>query len=101
MTSCYTFPHFTHNGRLTMQAITFSHLRTHASELKEALKRGEEVELTSHGQVIGIIKPSAKTTNKKERAEVLQAFFQLGEDISLEAGLERIKAGRKGRDLAI
>ena len=84
-----------------MRAITFSHLRTHASELKEALKRGEEVELTSHGQIIGVIKPRAKTTNKKERAEVLQAFFQLGEDISLEAELERIRAGRKGRDLAI
>lgn len=86
-----------------MQAITFSHLRTHSSELKEALKRGEEVELTSHGQVIGIIKPYSKATetNKQERSEALQAFFQLGEDTSLEAELERIKTGRKGRNCAL
>jgi antitoxin (DNA-binding transcriptional repressor) of toxin-antitoxin stability system len=84
-----------------MNTVTFSHLRTHASELKEALKRGEEVELTSHGQVIGIIKPCAKTTDKKERAAALQAFFQLGEDASLDAELERVKHGRKGRNCAI
>lgn len=86
-----------------MQAITFSHLRTHSSELKEALKRGEEVELTSHGQVIGIIKPYAKTTETKsqERSDALQAFFKMGEDTSLEAEFERIKAGRKGRDFAL
>ncbi|QIB65502.1 type II toxin-antitoxin system Phd/YefM family antitoxin [Kineobactrum salinum] len=84
-----------------MQAITFSHLRTHARELKEALKRGEEVELTSHGQVIGIIKPSNRKTDKNERAQALKAFFQLGEDISLDAELERIKSGRKGRSHAV
>lgn len=84
-----------------MQAITFSHLRTHASELKEALKRGEEVELTSHGQVIAVIKPCVKATDKAERNKALQAFFELGEDISLEAELARIKTGRKGRRDAV
>jgi antitoxin (DNA-binding transcriptional repressor) of toxin-antitoxin stability system len=84
-----------------MQAITFSHLRTHSSELKEALKRGEEVELTSHGQIIGIIKPCAKTTDKQGRTAALQAFFQLGEETSLDAELERIKIGRKGRSRAL
>lgn len=85
-----------------MQAITFSHLRTHSSELKEALKRGEEIQLTSHGQIIGIIKPYSKTNEakKQERSAALQAFFQLGDDTSVEAELERIKTGRKGRDSA-
>lgn len=85
-----------------MQAITFSHLRTHSSELKEALKRGEEIQLTSHGQIIGIIKPYSKPTKtkKQERAAALQAFFQLGDETSVEAELERVKKGRKGRDSA-
>lgn len=84
-----------------MQTITFSNLRTQSSELKEALKRGEEVELTSHGQVIGIIKPCGPNAGKQERSAALQAFFQLGEDTSLESELERVKMGRKGRSLAL
>lgn len=86
-----------------MQAITFSRLRTHSSELKEALKRGEEIQLTSHGQIIGIIKPYSKPTEakKQERSVALQAFFQLGDETSVEAELERIKTGRKGRGGAV
>lgn len=62
-----------------MQSITLSHLRTHANELKEALKRGEEIELTSHGQIIGIIKPYASKSEASDRDNALNAFFEAGE----------------------
>jgi antitoxin (DNA-binding transcriptional repressor) of toxin-antitoxin stability system len=85
----------------SMQAITLSHLRTHANELKEALKRGEEVELTSHGQVIGIIKPYAAKTDESDRERALHAFFEAGAATDLEQELERIRQGRQGRGHAV
>lgn len=84
-----------------MQNITFSQLRTHAAELKEALKRGEVVELTNHKEIVATIVPAVKKKGEKERQQALEAFFELGEGMELEAELERIKSGRKGRADAV
>ncbi len=80
-----------------MQTITFSQLRTCAAELKSALKRGEHVNLTSHGEVIATIEPLLKAPGNEEKKAALEAFFQLGEEVSLDDALARIQVGRKGR----
>lgn len=78
-----------------------SHLITHADELEEALKRGEEIELISDGQTIGVVKASSGRSDGTRRAEALHAFFQLGESYSLRPELKRLKQGRRGRNDAV
>ena len=58
------------------------------------MRRGEENELTSHGQVIGVVKPSVTDANKNKAVLVerlLQAFniriLELNENISVVARL--------------
>lgn len=81
-----------------MQTITFSELRTHAAQLKEALKRGETVELASHGQVIASIHPVKDVAVSSDHRKIaLEAFMDVFKDDESDKKLAQIREGRKGR----
>ncbi len=79
--------------------LTASQLQTQHKALIEALKRGETVEITYHGQILGVVHPKSvvSTENKQAAAE---AFFGMHKDMGIdnvEDGLRSVRKGRRNR----
>lgn len=80
--------------------ITVSQLQNQHSLLVDALKRGEVVELTYHGKILGVIQPKLHKT--KEQLDAMDAFFGMHADLAVEdveEELRRVRRGRRGSDV--
>ncbi len=75
--------------------ITVSQLQKQHSLLVDALKRGEVVELTYHGKVLGVIQPKAADVGSEVGA--MEAFFGMHADMGLLDVEEELRTVRKGR----
>lgn len=82
--------------------LTTSQLQTQHKSLVDALKRGEPVEITYHGHILGIVYPKAIATNQDNQTAAMDAFFGMHQDQStdtVEAELRDIRQGRRKRAL--
>jgi antitoxin (DNA-binding transcriptional repressor) of toxin-antitoxin stability system len=84
--------------------LTASQLQSKHKALIDALKRGEMVEITYHGQTLGIVHPASPAVNSKDQEAAMTEFFGMHRDVgidSVEAELRIIRKGRRGsmRDL--
>lgn len=80
--------------------ITASQLQTKHKALIDALKRGESVEITYHGQTLGIVHPAAPTVNSKEQEAAMNEFFGMHRDsgiANIESELRDIRKGRRSQ----
>ena len=79
--------------------LTATQLQTQHKALIEALKRGESVEITYHGQILGIVHPAAPSVNSEEQTAAMDDFFAMHSDQainSVERELRKIRKGRRG-----
>jgi antitoxin (DNA-binding transcriptional repressor) of toxin-antitoxin stability system len=84
--------------------LSASQLQSQHKALIDALKRGEVVEITYHGQTLGIVQPVRHSVNTKEQENAMASFFGMHRDLnidSVEDELRNIRQGRRGslRDL--
>lgn len=79
--------------------ITTTQLKIDHSILIDALKRGELVEITDHGQTLGIAKPAKKIFNSEEQLAAMDAFFGTHKDQGLDSVEEELRLVRQGRRL--
>lgn len=75
-----------------------SQLQSKHKVLIDALKRGETIEITYHGQVLGVVHPANPTINSKEQEATMNEFFEIHRDLGIadvEAELRNIRKGRQ------
>lgn len=80
---------------LIMQITTKQLLGDH-SILIDALKRGELVEITDHGQTLGIVQPTKKTSNSADQITAMEDFFGMHKDMPLHSVEEELRSVRQG-----
>ena len=76
--------------------LSLTNLRSGTHELRRAIERGEVVELTFHGKVIGQVNPAGMKNNELDE-RVLNAYFNRREGDDPYAAIEQLKQARKGR----
>ena len=76
--------------------LSLTNLRTGTHELRQAIERGEVVELTFHGKVIGHVNPVGMK-HKELDERVLNAYFNRRQGDDPYAAIEQLKHARKGR----
>lgn len=81
--------------------VTTAQLQTDQSLLIDALKRGELVEITDHGETLGIAKPAKKAFNSTEQLEAMDAFFGIHKDLTVDSVEEELRLVRQGRQLQL
>ena len=77
--------------------LTASQLQSKHKALIDALKRGETVEITYHGQTLGMVHPVAPTVNSQQQEAAMNEFFGMHSDdgiATVEAELRNIRKGR-------
>ncbi|PPD03720.1 MAG: hypothetical protein CTY29_08700 [Methylobacter sp.] len=77
--------------------LTASQLQSKHKALIDALKRGETVEITYHGQTLGVVHPAMPTVKTQEQVAAMQKFFGMHRDSSIESVENELRAIRKGR----
>jgi antitoxin (DNA-binding transcriptional repressor) of toxin-antitoxin stability system len=77
--------------------ITTTQLQTDHNILIDALRRGELVEITDHGHMLGIAQPAKKISNSVEQLAAMDAFFGIHKDQDLESVEEELRLIRQGR----
>ncbi len=75
--------------------ITVSKLQSQHRLLVDALKRGEVVELTYHGKVLGVIHPRLSRTELQ--VEAMNAFFGMHKDLGIQDVERELREIRRGR----
>ncbi|MCU7835156.1 MAG: hypothetical protein KZQ83_07850 [gamma proteobacterium symbiont of Taylorina sp.] len=82
--------------------ITATQLQTQHKALIDALKRGETVNLSYHGQPLGIVMPVSSGEDKLHQVEAMNQFFGMhkGPNFSassdvVESELREIRKGRR------
>lgn len=78
--------------------LTASQLQSKHKALIDALKRGETVEITYHGQTLGVVHPVTPTTNSQEQEAAMNEFFGMHRDLgvaNVESELRDIRKGRR------
>ena len=75
--------------------MTVSQLQSKHGLLVEALKRGESVELTYHGRVLGVVQP--KLVDAAEEAVAMDAFFGMHKDMGVDSVEQELRSVRQGR----
>jgi len=78
--------------------LTASELQSKHKALIDALKRGETVEITYHGQTLGVVHPANPTRNSQEQETAMNAFFGMHRDLgvaNVESELRDIRKGRR------
>lgn len=76
--------------------LSLTSLRSATHELRQAIERGEVVELTFHGKVIGQVNPVEKK-NRTLDERVVNAYFNRREGDDPYVAMEQLKQARKGR----
>ncbi len=77
--------------------LTASQLQSKHKALIDALKRGETVEITYHGQTLGVVHPAAKAINSQDQEAAMAEFFGMHKDSGIESVEEDLRTIRKGR----
>jgi antitoxin (DNA-binding transcriptional repressor) of toxin-antitoxin stability system len=77
--------------------LTASQLQSKHKALIDALKRGETVEITYHGQTLGVVHPVAPAANTEEQKAAMAAFFGMHHTDGIISVEEELRAIRKGR----
>ena len=77
--------------------LTASQLQSKHKALIDALKRGETVEITYHGQTLGIVHPAVPTVNSEEQEAAMSEFFGMHRDSGIDRVEDELRAIRKGR----
>ncbi|WP_163836094.1 hypothetical protein [Spartinivicinus ruber] len=79
--------------------ITASQLQSQHKALIDALKRGESVEITYHGEVLGVVHPKTTSLQVPSANKNVDAFFGMHSDntTSVEQVEDEIRQLRKGR----
>ncbi|PPD29611.1 MAG: hypothetical protein CTY19_17160 [Methylomonas sp.] len=78
--------------------LTASQLQSKHKALIDALKRGETVEITYHGQTLGVVHPATPTVNSQEQESAMNEFFGMHSDLgvgNVESDLRDIRKGRR------
>jgi len=78
--------------------LTASQLQSKHKALIDALKRGETVEITYHGQTLGVVQPAAPTVNSQQQEVAMNEFFGMHRDdgiAKVEDELRTIRIGRR------
>ena len=75
--------------------IRVSQLQNQHRLVVDALKRGEVIELTYHGKILGIIQPKSEST--ASQANAVNAFFGMHSDQSVDYVEDELRQVRKGR----
>jgi len=82
--------------------ITASQLQTQHKALIDALKRGESVTLSYHGQPLGIVYPVSSREDKDLQIEAMDQFFGMHKNMvsgvfydEVEALLRDVRKGRR------
>ncbi len=79
--------------------ITTHQLQTNHRLLIDALKRGELVEITDHGQTLGIAQPTRQSTNSVDQLAAMEAFFCMHKDMAIDSVEKELRSIRQGRQL--
>jgi antitoxin (DNA-binding transcriptional repressor) of toxin-antitoxin stability system len=77
--------------------LTASQLQSKHKALIDALKRGETVEITYHGQTLGIVHPAMPTLNTQDQESAMNEFFGMHRDLGTASVEKDLRAIRKGR----
>jgi antitoxin (DNA-binding transcriptional repressor) of toxin-antitoxin stability system len=78
--------------------LTASQLQSKHKVLIEALKRGETVEITYHGQTLGVVHPVSPAINTQEQEAAMNEFFGMHRNsgtVDVEDELRTIRKGRR------
>ena len=81
--------------------LTASQLQSKHKVLIDALKRGETVEITYHGQTLGMVYPVAPNVNSQQQEAAMNEFFGMHRDAGSADVEEELRAIRKGRRSAM
>ncbi len=77
--------------------LTASQLQSKHKALIDALKRGESVEITYHGQMLGVVHPAAQAVNTQEQESAMAEFFGMHKENDINSVEEELRLIRKGR----
>lgn len=77
--------------------LSASQLQSQHKALIDALKRGEAVEITYHGQTLGIVQPVKPSVNNKEQENAMASFFGMHRDVSIDSVEDELRIIRQGR----
>ncbi|WP_411728616.1 hypothetical protein [Methyloglobulus sp.] len=77
--------------------LTASQLQSKHKALIDALKRGETVEITYHGQTLGVVHPATPTINNKDQESAMGEFFGMHRDVGIAFVEDELRNIRKGR----
>lgn len=81
--------------------LTASQLQSKHKALIDALKRGETVEITYHGQTLGVVHPVTQAINTQDQEAAMADFFGMHKDKGIESVEEELRTIRKGRRSSI
>jgi antitoxin (DNA-binding transcriptional repressor) of toxin-antitoxin stability system len=77
--------------------LTASQLQSHHKALIDALKRGESVEITYHGQLLGVVHPAKASSTIQEQENAMADFFGMHCDLDIAGVEDELRYIRKGR----
>lgn len=77
--------------------VTASLLQTRHKAVIDALKRGETVEITYHGQTLGVVHPALPTVNSEDAIAAMNEFFGMHRDLAVATVEEELRHIHKGR----
>ena len=77
--------------------LSASQLQSQHKALIDALKRGEAVEITYHGQTLGIVQPVRPSVNTKEQEHAMASFFGMHGGLDIDSVEEELRTIRQGR----
>ena len=77
--------------------LSASQLQSQHKALIDALKRGEAVEITYHGQTLGIVQPVRTFVNTREQENAMANFFGMHSDLNIDSVEDELRAIRQGR----
>lgn len=81
----------------TTVRLTASQLQSKHKALIEALKRGETVEITYHGQTLGVVHPALPAVHSEGQEAAMNDFFGMHRDDGVATVESELRTIRKGR----
>jgi prevent-host-death family protein len=77
--------------------ITSKDLRIHAKNALDAVRRGEEVEITYHGKVVALLVSPDSSTDNHSASDTLPGFGMWSDRKDMEDSVEYVRNLRKPR----
>ena len=78
-----------------------SQLQSQHKALIDTLKRGEAVENTYDGQIVGIVQPVRPSVNTREQQNAMASFFGLHRDLTIDSVEDELRTIRQGRQSSL